>query len=271
VAVLVVGGVDVEMRRLGTGRPLLFLHPHIGLANSLPFLDLLAAHFEVYAPSHPGFEQSKIGGHLNSVDDLAYFYLEMLEQLDLQGVTLVGASLGGWIAMEMAIKSRARLDNVVLIDSTGVHFGAPEERGVADVFSLSEDEFAQLAFADPYPWRTDFNVMSEAQLLVYARNREAAARYAWMPCLYDPKLLRRLYRLHSRTLVLWGSSDRITDVEYGRRLSRAISNASFEEIAGAGHFPQIEKPAQTVALIRDFVSSAQGDGALVPLETLVDR
>jgi pimeloyl-ACP methyl ester carboxylesterase len=189
-------------------------------------------------------------------------------------MALVGASFGGWIALELAIKDRSRLSDLVLIDSVGLHFGAPDAPGVADVFSLSDDEFASLAYADPEKGRLDFAAMSDEQLLVHARNREAAARYAWSPCLHDPKLRQRLSRIRSRTLVLWGDKDRITAPDYGRQLAGEISGSEFELIQGAGHFPHVEKPLQTTSRISEFLSS-RGSGVgggraaapAVPLES----
>src|ERR1700681_2794974 len=106
---LVVDGIRIELIERGSGRPLLFLHPGIGIAPSAPVLDRLAERARVIAPSHPGFGASEQPAGFNTIDDLAYFYLDLLDELDLTGATVVGVSLGGWIAAEMAVKSAQRI------------------------------------------------------------------------------------------------------------------------------------------------------------------
>lgn len=248
----VVQGLSVEAVSRGAGPPLLFLHPHLGLWKAEPFIDALAKHFSVLAPSHPGFGNSNVNPSMTSVEDLAYFYLDLLDQWNLRSVTVVGSSLGGWIALALAIKDCHRIDKLVLLDSTGVHFGGADQEDIADVFSMSEQDFASRAFSDARLGKKDFASMTDAELLVSARNREAAARYAWMPPLYDPKLGQRLHRVRSPTLVLWGAQDRITAIDYGERLSAALPNAKFERIAQAGHFPHIERPDEVARRITAF-------------------
>ncbi len=102
---LVVNGIRIEMIERGRGRPLLFLHPGIGIEPDAPVLDALAARARVLAPTHPGFGRSEAPRSFDSVDDLAYFYLDLLDQLALADVAVVGVSFGGWIAAEIAIKS----------------------------------------------------------------------------------------------------------------------------------------------------------------------
>jgi pimeloyl-ACP methyl ester carboxylesterase len=252
-----VRGLNIEVVRHGSGPSLMFLHPHLGLWKSHPFIDALSESFSVCAPSHPGFGASAVSANITSVDDLSYFYLDLLEQWDARDVLLVGASLGGWIALAIAIKDCSRLANIVLIDSAGVHFGMPLDEDIADIFSMSEQEFASRAFSDAGVGKREFGTMTDAELLLSARNREAAARYGWMPCLYDPRLKQNLHRVHSNALVLWGENDRIASVDYGRQLSNALPQAVFESIPAAGHFPHIEKPRETAQRIITFAANAK--------------
>ncbi|MFL6948681.1 MAG: alpha/beta fold hydrolase, partial [Xanthobacteraceae bacterium] len=117
---LVVDGIGIDMIERGRGRPLLFLHPEIGIERTAPVLDHLARGARVLAPSHPGFGRSELPRWMNSVDDLAYFYLDFLETLDLRDVVVVGVSLGGWIAAAIAVKSTERLSRLVLGNPIGI-------------------------------------------------------------------------------------------------------------------------------------------------------
>src|SRR5438105_12931388 len=101
-------GCRIRIMRGCCGQPVLFLHGGGGLTPWLPFLARLAAKFDVIVPEHPGFGQSEMPTWLDSVSDLANFYLDFLDQLDLHGVHLVGHSLGGWIAADLAVRNASR-------------------------------------------------------------------------------------------------------------------------------------------------------------------
>src|SRR5262245_35894052 len=118
-AAITVNGINVEAIEKGRGRPLLFLHPGIGLDRNAPVIDKLAEQARVIAPSHPGFGNSEQPKSFTTVDDLAYFYLDLIDQLDLKNTIVVGVSLGAWIAAEIAIKSTARLSQPLLANAVG--------------------------------------------------------------------------------------------------------------------------------------------------------
>ncbi|SAL51677.1 hydrolase [Caballeronia cordobensis] len=250
---LTVNKLDIDVLRAGHGRALLFLHPHLGRASSVDVLTALSESFDVIAPSHPGFDQSSINDDFDSVDDLAYFYLDLLEELDLKDVVLVGSSFGGWVALEMAVKSVERIGQVVLIDSVGVKFGHPTDNEIADVFSMSEAAFAEHAYFDRRFAPPPRDRLTDEELLTVATNREASARFAWLPCLYSPKLRQRLGRADRPTLVIQGANDAITAPSYGRELAAALPCAEYREIVDAGHFPHIEQPAVVAREIVSFV------------------
>ena len=241
-SVIVIEGIGVEVIERGTGSPLLFLHPGIGIERNAPVLDHLARGARVIAPSHPGFGRSELPRWMNSVDDLAYFYLDFLEARDLKDVTLVGASLGGWIAAAIAVKSTARLERLVLANPIGIKVGNRETRDIADIFAVTDEELNALTYFDPKAGARDYKAMADADVMVAARNREALARFAWSPFMHDPKLKHRLHRIRIPTLVLWGMADRIASEAYGRAYCDAIPGARFETIERAGHFPHVEQP-----------------------------
>ena len=118
-----VAGVRVEWNETGTGAPILFLHPGIGIAPDAPVLERLAAKARVIAPSHPGFGRSEQPKDMTTIDDLAYFYLDLMDRASA-AIVLVGVSFGGWIAAEIAVKSRAASPRLVLADALGIKVGA---------------------------------------------------------------------------------------------------------------------------------------------------
>ena len=239
---LTVNGIHVEAVERGSGRPLLFLHPEIGLDPAAPVLDRLAGRARVIAPSHPGFGGSEQPKRFDHIDDLAYFYLDLLDQFDLRDVTLVGVSLGAWIAAEISVKSTARLSHLVLANAVGIKVGDRETRDIVDIFAITEKELNERAYFDPAIAARDYKAMPEDAVRTVARNREATARYGWSPYLHDPKLKGRLHRIRIPTLVLWGSTDRILTEGYGRAYAAAVPGARFEPIERAGHFPHLEQP-----------------------------
>jgi pimeloyl-ACP methyl ester carboxylesterase len=252
---LTVHGVTLEIVERGQGRPILWLHGEDGLDPGAPFLDLLAAHGRVVAPSHPGFGHSPDVGHIDSVDDLSYLYLDLLAERDLRDVILIGSSMGGWIAAEMAVKSSDRLGGLVLVAPLGIKIGDRETRDIPDIFALPPNEVIRLQYRDPARASLDHSKLSDDQLTVIARNREATALYAWEPYFHNPKLRRWLHRITVPTVLLWGADDRfVTAAYYGAAYRGAIPGARFETIDRAGHFPHVEEPAAFVERVRAFLA-----------------
>jgi pimeloyl-ACP methyl ester carboxylesterase len=255
-----VNNIRIELIERGSGPPLLFLHPGTGLCPTARVLDCLAGTMRVFAPSHPGFGGSDLPKAMTSVDDLAYFYLDLLDALDLREVTLVGVSFGAWIAAEIAVKSTTRLARLVLTNPVGIKVGDRETRDIVDIFAITEDEFNQLAYFDPTAGKRDYANMPEADVIAAARNRESLARFAWLPYLHNPKLAGRLHRIRIPTMVLWGANDRIVREDYGRAYCAAIPGARFERIENAGHFPHIEQPEVFAKRIFAFAAEPAGAG-----------
>ena len=250
-----VHGVTLELLERGQGRPILWLHGEDGLDPSAPFIDLLAANGRVVAPSHPGFGHSPDANNIDSVDDLAYLYLDLLAERNLRDVIVIGSSLGGWIAAEMAVKSSERFGGLVLVAPLGIKVGDRETRDIPDIFALPPDEVMRLQYRDPARAALDPAKLSDDQLTVIARNREATALYAWEPYFHNPKLRRWLHRVSAPTLLVWGADDRfVTAAYYGAAFRAAIPGAKFETIDGAGHFPHIEEPRAFSERVRGFLA-----------------
>ena len=247
-----IGGTLVETVIAGTGPALLFLHGGDYVAQNTPFIDRLARRFRVIAPRHPGFGTTPRPAWFRTVHDIAYLYLDLMDRLDLNDTTLVGASFGGWVALELAVRSEARLGRLVLIDAFGLKFGGREERDIADIYALPADEVVRRSFADPARAVPDYATLGDAELLAITRDREATALYGWRPYMHDPALVHWLHRITRPALVLWGDNDGIVAPAYGERLAASLPDARFERIAGAAHYPQIEQPEAVAAAIEAF-------------------
>jgi len=244
VSSIVVNGATLETVDRGAGRPILFLHPNIGIDPASPVLAELAGGGRVLAPTHPGFGNSELPKGMSTIDDLSYFYLDLLEQLDLRDVLVVGVGIGGWIATEIAVKDCSRLSHLVMANAVGVKIGDRETRDIVDIWALTPSELDELAWFDPAAGKRDYKNRPDAESLAAARNREATARFCWSPYMHNPKLKSRLHRIRIPTLFLWGTADRILSDRYGRGYCALIPGARFESIERAGHYPHIEQPQE---------------------------
>ena len=250
---LKVCGIELEVLRRGIGRPILLLHGFQTVDPEARFLELLARHGEIIAPSSPGFGHSPRPKDFDTVYDLVHLYLEALDTLPGEKLTLVGFSFGGWLAAEIAVACTHRLDKLILVDPLGIKISGREIRDILDIFNQSPDEVRQKSWHDPDRFAPDFNAMSDEALVTYARNREALCLYAWHPYMYNPQLPRWLGRINVPTLLLWGESDGVVTPGYGRAYSRLIPGSRFELIEAAAHYPEIEQPEAFVERISRFL------------------
>jgi pimeloyl-ACP methyl ester carboxylesterase len=244
--------ISLEVLTAGDGPPMLFLHGGDYFDQHQEFFDKLARHWRVAVPRHPGFGNSERPDHFRTVHDLAYLYLDLIERLDFGKVTLTGSSFGGWIALEMCVRCLERVDRLVLVDSVGVKFGGREERDIADIYALPSEEVLRRTFFDPARMAPDYARLSDDEVTAVARDRQATALYGWRPYMHDPGLRQWLHRVRVPALVIWGENDGIVTPDYGRRLWSSLPNARFEAIPEAGHYPQIERPAEVVDAIVRF-------------------
>jgi pimeloyl-ACP methyl ester carboxylesterase len=235
----------------GAGPPLLFLHGGDYVAQNAPFLELLARRWQVTAPRHPGFGHSPRPDGFRTVHDLAYLYLDWLDRQPGRAL-VVGSSFGGWVALEIAVRSVANIAGLVLLDSLGLKFGGREERDIADIFALSEDELRRRIFADPARHIPDYAALGDDELTAIARDREATALYGWRPYMHDPALSQWLHRVRVPALVLWGEADGIVAPAYGEKLCTALPDSRMRRIAEAGHYPQIERAQEAAGAVERF-------------------
>jgi pimeloyl-ACP methyl ester carboxylesterase len=238
--------LSVEDR--GTGKVFLVLHGGAGPASVTGLAEALARQARTIVPIHPGFAGQPRPSWFRRVDDLVLAYLALLEQLDVTEVVVVGNSVGGWIAGEMALRRSPRIAGIVLLNAVGIDAGPGTKIG--NPMELPPEKRAALAFNDPT--RFAFPQTPEAVAMMSA-NQNALLAYAGEPYMRDPGLKARLAEINIPALVVWGASDGIVDLEYGRRYAESIPASRFEVIAEAGHFPHMEKLDDVLGVIGAFV------------------
>jgi pimeloyl-ACP methyl ester carboxylesterase len=241
------------LRRGGSGEPMLFLHGAGGLPGWLPFLEKLADKFDVLAPDHPSYGRSDTPGWLEAVSDLAYFYLDFLEQLKLDRVHIVGHSMGGWTALEMAIRSTQRIKSLTLISPAGIRIkgAAP-----ADIFVMDRKQLLRTLYVDPKIIERELAVQLTPEMeTAMAMNRVAAARLCWTPRLFNPQLEKWLHRVTVPTHIIWGDGDKLIPPVYGPAFHDKIPGAKLTVIPKTGHVPFVEDLDATVRAVTGFVRS----------------
>lgn len=245
--------VTVNIRDTGAGEPVVVLPGMFGIESRFPLCDDMFGDRRVLTVTHPGYSGTTRPLWCNSVEDLAYAYMEEIEKLGLTDVTLAGFSLGGWVACEIAVHRPAWLSRMILVDSLGVRAGSVTDRSHADVFATAFDQVRADAFYDSEAPDRYLPNTSEEDRMDIAYGQEALAAYGWKPYLHSKKLPRRLRRVAVPVAVLWGSEDKIASISNGRLLASFIPEASFEEIPNAGHHPHIDNPALFNECVRRFL------------------
>jgi pimeloyl-ACP methyl ester carboxylesterase len=252
---LKLAGVEVELHEDGAGAPLLFLHSGQGFVPAQPYVGLLAKKRRLLAPSHPGFGRSTLPEWLDAPADIAHIHLELMDKLGIERVDLVGASIGGWIAAEMATMAPERFKKVVLVAPVGVKTGPSDKLDIPDIFAMPQDNVNKLLFHDPAKFQFDPSRFSDDELTIIARNRETLALLVWEPWMHNPKLKHRLQRLTMPTLFLRGDSDGLVTAGYMDRYVKLVPRARLETIAKAGHAVQAEQPEAFAQKVLGFLDA----------------
>jgi pimeloyl-ACP methyl ester carboxylesterase len=246
---------SIQLYEGGDGPPLLYLHG-AGTYWWLPAHDRLATSHHVYAPVHPGFGASTGVEEIEDIEDLVFHELDVLDALGLDRVDVVGTSLGGWIAAELALRQPQRVRRLVLVDAAGLRL---PEVPTPDLFLATPPESRELLFADPrgpvaMAAIPDVPPPPEKMALIM-KGREAAARVLWNPHVRYRKLRSRLDRIKTPTLVVWGAQDRLFPPAYGEAWAKGLPNARLVTIDRCGHLPHVEAPERFAEVTLDFLKA----------------
>ncbi len=248
-----IAGCELEVHETGSGTPLLYLHPGGGFRPTDAFLAEAAKTRRVIAPSHPGFGGSALPDWIDSVDDIAHIYLELMDHYGLQKVDVIGCSIGGWITMEMATKAPERFGKIALMAPVGVKTGPADQLDIPDIFVMAPPDLPKIMFHDPSKFPFDPSKMSDAELAVHVRNRETLALLVWEPYMHNPKLKHRLQRVKSPTLFVRGASDGLVSEKYMQAYAKLVPGAKTLTIPEAGHALQQEQPQAFGKAVLEFL------------------
>jgi pimeloyl-ACP methyl ester carboxylesterase len=253
----------ISMLRGGTGEPLVYLHSAAGEAVHAALEDLADDH-DVMVPLFPGFGESEGIEAIDGIEDATFHLLDVLDVLELSAPAVIGLSLGGWMAAELATRSPERVGKLVLVSPVGLYIdGAP----VGQIFGRSPAELADDLFADQsQPMAQMMHALSEkmgdlmsmaevpiAILMPMWASMSATAKIGWNPYLHNPKLRSRLRRVTAPTLVVAGAQDGLLPRAHPEAYAEGIAGARLEVLEDAGHMVPLERPDEFVTLVRNFV------------------
>ncbi len=250
---LQVGDTSLNMLEGGSGPPLLVLHAAGGAGIWMPYHELLAGSFRVLAPDSPGFGRSPDSDRITGVDDLAFLYADLIDQLELERPIVVGSSFGGWVAAELAVLMSRSISNLVLVDAIGLRLPAAP---IADLFAMGPAQKMAALFHDRTVAARILPVQPDIDTIMgFYRDEMAFAKFAWSPFCCNPKLERRLHRISAPTLVLWGEHDAVVPRPHAERYAARIPHAQLQIVSDAGHAVLMERPEQAIRAIELFVGA----------------
>lgn len=247
---LTVRDVELTLRRAGDGETLLLLHGANGNMSWMPIFETLAERYHVILPDHPGFGDSEAPNWMDNISDVSYFYLDVIDAMELDQFHLAGHSMGGWIAAEITVRDAHRIKSLTLVSAAGIRVnGTP----MGDLFAWSPEEtarqvFAQQSFIDEMLAQEP----GEEQIEIMLKNRQMAARLCWSPRLHNPDLKKWLHRLTLPTLILWGDSDGIFPEPYAHAYHALIPGSELEVYENCGHVPMAEARDAFLARLAAF-------------------
>jgi pimeloyl-ACP methyl ester carboxylesterase len=264
-----IGGHAVAIAEAGSGEPLLYLHGFADIHGSnsdwLPFHHTLAGKLRLLAPAHPGCHASEENEDIDSIEDVAFHYLQLLDALGIDEPHLAGASIGGWIAAEIAIRIPERVRSLALIGATGLYV---PQQPIADIFMFVQaknggdfSDYRHTLFRDAnapaalamFP---NGRMPAERELLRYRMFRFASRVGFAPPYLHDRKLRERLPRFTGPAMVIAGERDNLVPVAHARAYTEGLRKAELRLIADAGNSAAVERPGDVAAAVLSCVNRA---------------
>jgi pimeloyl-ACP methyl ester carboxylesterase len=249
-------GTRLQLIKGGTGAPLLILHGELGYPGRLRFHESLAQRYTLYIPSHPGFGKSERLDWITNMRDLAGWYLDALDDIAVGRVNVMGFSLGGWLAAEMATMCPTQFKKLVLVGATGIK---PPDGQIYDMFLEVAKEFIKTSYLKPDETPEFSQICPEQptpeQAEVWEVAREEACRLGWRPYMHYPSLPQLLHRLRKLpTLIVWGRQDAIVPVSAAEVYHASIPGSQLVILDDCGHHPEVEQSDEFVRRVQAFLA-----------------
>jgi pimeloyl-ACP methyl ester carboxylesterase len=248
------GAFQVETRKAGSGEPLVFLHGAGGNAQLDKGMEMLAEHYTVYAPSAPGWDGSEGIEQIDDIIDMAMFYSEYFDAMGLTSFNLVGASMGGMFAAEVAAIFPQYVKKLVLLAPTGLW---SDEIKTPDFYTMGDDELMHALFVNPPtipppPENPDEATRQMMMQMMLSRARAMASSTKFLWPIWDKGLKKRIHRIKAPTLLIWGDSDGVNPPAYGPVWQKSIAGSKLVNVAKAAHVVSVEQPDEFVKLVTGF-------------------
>ena len=250
----VLAGVRVSVETGGEGDPLLVFHDETGHPAWLRWHENMARDFALTIPMMPGCGGSARIEWAMTMRDVAGWYLEALDDMDVGAVNAVGFSLGGWLAAEMATMNPERFRKLALVSAAGVR---PPTGEIMDMFLVTMPALLEASVFDKSA-TAEFSAISpdepSPELMAHWEDvREAACMISWRPYMHNPNLPHLLSRLkRTPTLIVWGREDAVIPLSAGQKYNESVPNSRLAVIDGCGHRPEVEKPDEFAGILREF-------------------
>ena len=250
-----VANTNIHLTKGGSGEPLLVLHGELGFTGWLSYHERLSQSHSLYIPSHPGYGESPALDWIMNMRDIAGWYLHALDDMNLGPVNVLGLSLGGWLAAEMASMSPQSFKKLAIVSAPGIK---PPEGEIFDMFLVVAKEYMSESVLNKDDV-TEFKTIcpdepTPEQVEAWEMAREESCRLGWKPYMYYPALPKLLNRVNVPTHIIWGKEDPIVPLSTGRVYKESIPGSNLSIIDNCGHHPEIEKPDQFVKIIQNFLS-----------------
>jgi pimeloyl-ACP methyl ester carboxylesterase len=240
----------------GSGAPLVFLHGAGGLLRDNPFLDTLARRYHVFAPEWPGYGESTGEELLEDMLDFTLHGWDLVDALGLRQPHLVGHSMGGMIAAEMACVAPREVGKLALACPAGLWLA---EHPIPDIFAMLPGQIAEALFVDAKAGQAlltggaDLSDMDALKEFYLGTQRRLAMAGKILFPIPNRRLSKRLYRLTAETLLLWGAADRLIVPAYAKRWLALVPHARLETIDGAAHMLPWEQPEAFARALAAFL------------------